>query len=176
MDSRYFQLLTTTFEANKRGQSTVEAAFCLPLIFILLLILIQPSILLYDRVVMESAAAEACRLLATLPADQNSLVEKFIHRRLGSVPPHDLFHVHHDECSWDISTAGSQEEQTVEVSITNKAKPLPLLDVAGALTGFTDSDGYLTVEVTRSMQTQPSWVFSSESGSPVEWVGAWYAD
>ena len=47
------------------GQSTVEAAFLLPVFLLVLGLLLQPAIILYDRCVMQSAAAEACRLVAT---------------------------------------------------------------------------------------------------------------
>ena len=47
------------------GQATVEAAFLLPVLFVGLLLLMQPGILLYDRLVMQAAASEGCRLLAT---------------------------------------------------------------------------------------------------------------
>ncbi len=43
------------------GQATVEAAFALPVLFLLVLLLVQPGIVLYDRMVMASAAAEGCR-------------------------------------------------------------------------------------------------------------------
>ena len=35
-----------------RGQATVEGAFLIPVILLMLMLLIQPGILLYDRVVM----------------------------------------------------------------------------------------------------------------------------
>ena len=41
------------------GQATVEAAFLLPVLFVGLLLLMQPGILLYDRLVMQAAASEA---------------------------------------------------------------------------------------------------------------------
>ena len=50
---------------DNRGQGSVEAAIAIPVMFLLLLLLIQPGIVLYDRLVMGNAAAEACRLLAT---------------------------------------------------------------------------------------------------------------
>ena len=50
---------------DERGQGSVEAAVVIPVLFLLLLMLLQPGIVLYDRIVMGSAAAEACRLLAT---------------------------------------------------------------------------------------------------------------
>lgn len=37
------------------GQSTVEGAFLIPVILLMLMLLIQPGILLYNRVVMQSA-------------------------------------------------------------------------------------------------------------------------
>ena len=40
------------------GQSTVEGAFLIPVILLMLMLLIQPGILLYNRVVMQSAAEE----------------------------------------------------------------------------------------------------------------------
>ncbi len=56
-------------KAVERGQGTVEAAFVLPVLLGLVLFLLQPGIVLYDRVVMKSAAAEACRLLAISGSD-----------------------------------------------------------------------------------------------------------
>ena len=40
------------------GQATVEAAVLIPVLFTVLLLLIQPGIILYDRMVMNYAAAE----------------------------------------------------------------------------------------------------------------------
>ncbi|MFR1167372.1 MAG: TadE/TadG family type IV pilus assembly protein [Adlercreutzia equolifaciens] len=41
---------------DARGQSTVEAAVALPVVFLLVLLLVQPGIVLYDRMVMAAAA------------------------------------------------------------------------------------------------------------------------
>ena len=46
----------------------MEAAVLIPVLFTALLLLLQPGILLYDRMVMQGAAAEGCRLLATKTA------------------------------------------------------------------------------------------------------------
>ena len=40
------------------GHATVEAAFALPIALALVILLVQPGILLYDRIVMQQAAAE----------------------------------------------------------------------------------------------------------------------
>lgn len=57
------------------GQATVEAAFLLPVLFVWLLLLMQPGILLYDRLVMQAAASEGCRLLATKTAAAGDMAE-----------------------------------------------------------------------------------------------------
>ena len=50
---------------REAGQATVEAVFVIPVLFVAMLLLIQPGIVLYDRMVMANAAAEGCRVLAT---------------------------------------------------------------------------------------------------------------
>lgn len=67
----------------------MEAAFALPVLMVLLLLLIQPGIVLYDRMVMQAAAAEGCRLLATSTDSLGAMdeaCEAFVRHRLGSVP------------------------------------------------------------------------------------------
>ena len=81
---------------EESGQSTVEAAFALPVLMVLFLLLLQPGIILYDRIVMEGAAAEGCRLIATA-ADPGQVEEDYIRRRLSAVPQADIFHVHSTE-------------------------------------------------------------------------------
>ena len=89
---------------DERGQGTVEAAIVLPVLFLLMMLLIQPGIVMYDRIVMGNAAAEACRLLATSGDSYGSMersAEAFVRHRLAAVPQHDCFHVHGGSCSWD---------------------------------------------------------------------------
>ena len=164
---------------NTRGQATVEAAFMLPIVFTLLLLLIQPCIVLYDRVIMQQAAAEGCRVLITSDGSPESLqqCEDYIRRRLSAVPQQDCFHVHEDECSWNIELTGSAASDEVGVSIATKLRPLPLLDAATALVGMADEQGHLTVEVETSMPTQPTWFANASLGtSASSWVGAWLRD
>lgn len=71
---------------DARGQSTVEAAVALPVVFLLVLLLVQPGIVLYDRMVMAGAAAEGCRLLATSDGDA-ATCEEYVRRRLGRSLP-----------------------------------------------------------------------------------------
>ena len=90
------------------GQATVEAAFLLPVLFVGLLLLMQPGILLYDRLVMQAAASEGCRLLATKTAaagDMAESCEAFVRHRLGAIPPVSCFHVHEARAA---GTSGSK--------------------------------------------------------------------
>lgn len=74
------------------GQSTVEGAFLIPVILLMLMLLIQPGILLYNHVVMQSAASEGCRLISTRPSgDSLDAYEGYVIRRLGSVPQQKIF-------------------------------------------------------------------------------------
>ena len=90
---------------DARGQSTVEAAVALPVVFLLVLLLVQPGIVLYDRMVMAGAAAEGCRLLATSDGDA-ATCEEYVRRRLGAIPPLDVFHVHDSGCTWEVRCEG----------------------------------------------------------------------
>lgn len=162
---------------NTNGQGTVEAAVVIPVLFLLLLLLLQPGIILYDRIVMGAAAAEGCRLLATKTDALGSMsgsCEAFIRHRLAAIPQHDCFHVHHGSCSWRIEMNGDETSETVSVTIANQVRPLPLFDTASTLLGLTNSAGNLELETTVSMPTQPDWVSASPLGrNPSSWIGAW---
>ena len=157
---------------QEKGQASVEAAFCIPLLFIGILLLVQPGIILYDRVIMKSAAAEACRALAT--SDNHQQIEELVRRRLGAVPQQDCFHIHDGGCSWKIELIGGPASQTVTVRVRNQAKPLPLISFGEQALGLTNGDGNLEIEVTAQHGIQPEWTMNSTAGSdPSGWVGAW---
>jgi len=160
---------------DQRGQATVEAAFLIPIFFLLILILLQPAILLYNRMIMENAAAESCRLLATRTPMGSDSDEKYLgytKRRLAAIPPIDIFHAHPNGDSWKIELIGAEQSSEVSVHIVNYLKPLPLLAWAISLGGGTNAQGYIVQDVTVSMPSQPAWVWEG-SGSPTEWVQQW---
>ena len=73
--------------AGERGQATVEAAFLIPVLFTVLLLSVQPGMVLYDRMVMQAAASDACRLAAVKTdavGDSSQAVEAFVRHRLGA--------------------------------------------------------------------------------------------
>ena len=163
--------------ANEKGQGTVEAAVVIPVLFLLLLMLLQPSIILYDRIVMGNAAAEGCRLLATKTSATGSMddvCEAFVRHRLSSIPQQDNFHVHDSACSWRIEMLGDEDSETVTVRIINEVRPLPLFGSGARLLGATNNAGNLEIEESVTMAAQPSWVMATEGGwSPSSKVGAW---
>lgn len=140
-----------------RGQATIEAAFALPVLMLLILMLLQPSILLYDRIVMQSAAAEGCRLLATSDGSSQSTCEDFLRRRLSAIPQVDFFHVHTSGCTWQISMSGNESSATASVRISTEVKPLPLIGLGAGFLGLTGANGNLTVEAEANASTQPPW-------------------
>jgi Flp pilus assembly protein TadG len=161
---------------SRKGQATVEAVIMIPLLFLLVLMLVQPAILLYNRLVMQNAAAEGCRLLSTrsdIAAYSGDKYEGYIKRRLASIPPIDIFHAHTGRKTWDIELSGGETSGEVTVRITNKLKPLPLLDLGASLLRLTDGGGHLTQSVTVTLPTQPDWVWNNGSGGPADWAGQW---
>ena len=156
---------------DDRGQATIEAAFVLPVLMLLFLMLLQPGLVFYDHMVMSGAAAEGCRLLAASPATQKGICEDFIRRRLSAIPQADFFHIHGGGCSYEIEFAGDESSETVTVRISNMLKPLPLMDMTMALAGITDESGAMSISVESTTQTQPSWVDESSDGrDPSKWV------
>ena len=139
--------------------------------------LLQPGILLYDRMVMNAAAAEACRMLTTRSPDSGAdadAYEEAVRRHLGAIPQQENFHRHADGCSWKIELSGDESSAEVRAKITGSVKLLPLLDVGGTLLGLGDGAGNIELSVECAAQTQDDWVASSEHGmNPKSWVDAW---
>lgn len=156
------------------GQATVEGAFLIPVIMLLLLLLLQPGIVLYDRMVMQSAAAEACRLLATrsdILGDSSTACEEYVRHRLGAIPQQENFHMHEAGCSWVITFEGNEESRHVTVCITNELKPLPLLDAGMQAFGLTNDRGALVQRVEVSQVVRSEWISESEEGiNPYAWI------
>lgn len=155
----------------------MEAAFLIPSIFVVLLLLLQPGIVLYDRTVMAAAAAEGCRLLATrteAAGANEAAYRDAVLRSLGSIPPEPHFHVHDGGCTWEIELSGTELDQEVFVRISNKLEPLPIVGAAAGLLGALDEEGLFTVEVTAVAPTQADWIVENELGlDPRSWVEKW---
>lgn len=156
-----------------RGQATVEAAFGIPVVLLLVLLLVQPGIILYDRMIMASAAAEGCRLLAVGEGDAETCID-FVKRRLGAVPQHDLFHVHQGGCTWEVLCEGGGSADRSRVVVRTEVRPLPLLDMGAALLGLVNERGNLVVEVETEAPTRAAWAQDSLGGGhPNDKAGVW---
>ena len=151
----------------------MEAALLIPVLFTVLLILLQPGIILYDRVVMNYAAAEGCRLLATSTESAGMTQERcqdLVRRHLGAIPQQELFHVHDGGCSYQIELSGGESSAVVAVKITNKVKLLPLFSTGARFAGASP-DGYVEISVARSARTKAPWLGTGASGlDPDSWV------
>lgn len=157
-----------------KGQGTVEAAVVIPVLFVLMLMMLQPGIVFYDYLIMRSAAAEGARLMATSSAEEGARsCEDFIRNRLSAVPQQDLFHVHGADCSWQIDIQGDETTEAVEIGITNELRPLPFLDAPLHLLGVTNAAGHMELHVAHAEANQPAWVAKSGSATPQEWVEQW---
>ena len=139
------------------GQSTVEAAFMIPVFMVLLLLLIQPAIVCYDLIIMKSASSQACRLVSESGSSGTGGVDDFIRRRLSAIPQVDAFHVHGGDCSYEINIEGANESSAT-VAIKNKIKPLPLIDLTLRGLGATNQDGCLELATVSTQTSRPSWV------------------
>lgn len=160
---------------NSEAQSTVEAAIMIPVIFLLLLLLIQPGIYLYDLCIMNEAATETCRVLSTASdAEKSTICEPFARRRLSAIPQQDNFHLHSTGCSYEIEYFGDQNYNEVQVIIKNQLKPLPLIGFLSGTLGLLNENDCFEIESKAVQTTRPSWVNNSPQGAnPDNWVGGW---
>jgi hypothetical protein len=112
------------------------------------LMIMQPAVLLYDRTVLNNAAAETARVLVTdQPAGDagkhQGAVTGFALRRCEAIPDAPFFRVGEPEVEYPETGTGSQ---WVSVRITVKAKPIPLIGLMGDAVGLTGEDGNFEVE------------------------------
>ncbi len=153
---------------DEGGQTVVEAAFLLPVLFLFLGIFVQPAMLLYDRCVMQAAAAEGCRLYATATADEGALVA-YVQRRLRAVPHAGVFHEGGD-AGWDIAFSAG-DDGAVAVCVSHRVRPLPLFGVTAGLAA--QMEGGSVVQETRvESHVVAAWA-AQAAGGPAEWVGKW---
>mgnify|MGYP004570775557 CR=1 FL=1 len=154
---------------DERGQSTVEAAFALPLFFALFALLLQPAVLLYDRCVMQSAAAETCRLVA-LDSCSAEAAQAFALRRLEVLPRLDLFHT--SACAWEIQLGAGEGSGSASVRIEGHVKTMPLLGITASSMTEAAGDGCALMRCKLASTLRPAWL-GDGAGSPSEWIGQW---
>ena len=164
--------------SEEKGQAIVEAALLIPLLLLSLLLLIQPAILLYTTLVMQGAAAETCRIVATESLMEKNVeaVEGYAKRRLAAVPQQDNFHVHEPSCTWIVTYTGDESTSEVSVEITNEMKPLPLFDFGLEAIGVLNDEGNYQLKVSHHLTTKSAWVQENPLGTdPEQWIERWNA-
>lgn len=153
------------FEAA--GQASVEAALFLPVMMLLMAMLLQPAFLLYTRSVMQQAASEGLRVLATRPSDGSVSEEacaSYVERRLGAIPDVAAFHAG----EWEVSCAGDSSAGEASVEVVGHMRPLPIVGILASMLGESDGDG-VVLRVSVSERTRPGWLEGDYEG----WVSMW---
>ena len=152
------------------GQATVEAAFLIPIMCVLLLILLQPALLMLDRLVIEMTINDVYRFVLTSNtcphfSGEYSEAEQYALKRLEAIPDVSILHVG----DWDIDVTGDEMTDSAYVSISHRLSPLPLIGAGLRFIGSLDGDGLLTQSVTSTRVLHGG--FECSIGlDPSEWV------
>lgn len=173
MPSRVMRRLaacTTSLSSERAGQASVEAALFLPVLMLLLALLLQPAFALYTRCVMEQAASEGLRAVATSGASAASSQDAcaaYVRRRLRAVPDVPAFHVGGED-GWQIECVGSSSMGQASVRVAGRLRPLPLVGLLGTVFGEV-KDGEVVLRVEVSENTRPDWLGGDYGG----WISIW---
>ncbi|MDO5044956.1 MAG: TadE/TadG family type IV pilus assembly protein [Coriobacteriia bacterium] len=168
MEFKTFYCIRTIL--NEAGQASLEAALLLPSLLLMLMCLLQPSILLYNEVVMRQAAGEATRLVAHPGSSgqgtfADERLKEFVQRRLRPIPCTSIFHVGGAE-DWDIQI--ENDGDSVKVAIGHSVQPLPLFSaLTKALNGFDGTHLHQEVEIENMFR--PDWL----RGDYDAWMRMW---
>ena len=151
------------------AQATVEAAVVFPALLTLMLLTLQPVCILYTRSVMESAAGETARLMATSEAADEDSLQAFAQRRLGAVPDLAIFH-EGGPLVWDIALTGVRDGGgRTEVTIAGTVRPLPVLGTFASALGTEGPSGSVELKVQVGYEGRPVWV----EGGYDDWIAMW---
>ena len=147
------------------GQASIEAACILPVLFVLMLLMVQPIIIAYTKTMMNDAAQETCRVVSTDYDASFDDCRQFAIRRLRTIPYMSLFHQGGDD-AWDIQISRNDKHSIVE--ITSHAQPLPLVGLSAWGLASLDDEG-IVLQVKAEQQSRASWV----KGGYHDWQKIW---
>lgn len=142
----------------------------LPVLLLLMAMLAQPACLLYTRCVMQAAAAQGCRVLATSGsglADYGD-VRALVLRRLDAVPAAPIFH-EGGHGGWTVTMTGSAQSGEVAVEIRTTARPLPFMGALASLVAGGGADGVISLEARVARASRPNWL----EGGYGDWMSSW---
>ncbi|MCL2323959.1 MAG: hypothetical protein FWC48_00045 [Actinomycetia bacterium] len=118
------------------GQALTEAPVVITTLCILSLILFQPVVTLYTKMVLGAAAASLCRVVATRdPSDDAQLLQSYSQGKIAGLPRGSAFQV---PGSLQVDVSGDAHAEQVRVRLSLTQKTLPLIGLlAGDLQGGT---------------------------------------
>ena len=142
----------------------------LPVLMLLLAMLVQPACLLYTRCVMQAAASQGCRVLATSGSGLLDYrdARDLMRRRLEAVPAAPVFH-EGGRTGWTVTMTGSATSGEVAVEIKTTARPLPFMGALAALVGDGRADGSVALRVSVARVARPEWL----EGGYGDWAFSW---
>ncbi len=145
---------------SEMGQASIEAAFILPVVLLIIGLTIQPMLYLYTKAMMQEACLEGVRYATT--QDKDELLVRYVRRRLESIPPMEIFHSG-GQGEWDIEVVRS--ERSIYIAVGSIMKPIPVLGNPSLLV-LPSKEGGLYVEANATCDLSPSW----REGDYEEWV------
>lgn len=160
--------ISSCIRSSDAGQMCVEAAFLIPVILILLLVLLQPGIILYDKMVMQAAAGQGIRMLAVLDEDSTKSCEYMVLSQLEAIPKVPIFH----KGDWKIEIEGNETTGNAKIIVSTELEPLPLMRAPLILAGTLNNKGCIEINVEVSQSTQPEWAIS-QGLDPQSWPKSW---
>ena len=137
---------------------------------LLFALLLQPACALYTRAVMQGAAAEGLRVLATRDASgvgTDAACRAYVLRRLRAVPEVAAFHVGGAD-AWEVTVEGDSGSGEARVEVAGNFRPLPLVGGLARTLGEADGDE-VVLRVRASERTRPAWL----EGDYGSWVEIW---
>ena len=161
----------TQVARTNKAQSTIEAAFLLPVVMLIFLLILQPICILYTKSIMESAVSGAIRILMTWDESREPAevgIRSYILRRLHAVPEISLFH-EGGEQDWNIEINGSETSKNVSITIMGHVRPIPLLKLPAKVFCRVSNDGCIELVSKIDIQNKPSW----KEGTYHDWIQIW---
>jgi len=124
------------------GQAVAEAPIAIIALVALVILLLQPTILLYDRVIMNNAVAEAARVQVTEMdgGAQRGHLAAFVERRLRTIPNNPYFR------NAKPTVTPIEAGDYVGVKLTLSVRPLPVLGPAMSWLGKRGPSGEILIE------------------------------
>jgi len=126
---------------GERGQALTEAPVVIVTLCVLALILFQPVVTLYTKMVLGASAASLCRVVATEAGSDASakqrLLQTYAEGKIAGLPRGSAFQIP-GSLKLEVSGNASSDQVRVRLSLTQKTLPLLGLLVGADRAGRTE--------------------------------------